>query len=349
MPARQVAAESAHPPRAGKAGGDVPGKVSIAGSGRKPLGSVSDPSRARDLSAELAREALTDPVSAMGKALSRANWMLRRQLRDAVLRSWASVSPAAAADWAMALPSNERLGADCAILAGAVAQPGRAVSLGERLVSADPQHASDLGAALIGALSDAGDYSAAVQFVTSSPQTPLQSEQINTTFQNWAQYQPEAALMAAGAISDPDLKAQALRGVSVGWANADPIGLAQYAASQPPGDLRAQELANALPQWANSDPAAALAWIDNQGPSADFDMGYEAISEMPDLVNLHPVEAMALAEKIADPQLRGNALRNLALKWGTTDAAAASSYVQSSPNFEPSEKTLLIGEIRGQL
>ena len=56
---------------------------------------------------------------------------------------------------------------------------------------------------------------------------------------------------------------------------------------------------------------------------------------------------MKPAEKITDPPLEANTVRNLALKWGESDASAASTYVQATSLFQPEEKSSLTAEILG--
>lgn len=309
---------------------------------RPPSGLTSKQQRARQLT-ELAQR---DPRGALSLALAEANWVWRADFRDAVLRVWAEQAPDAAVGWAMTLREADRARAVTAALSGAAKNPERAAALAARIADADPERAADYGSALISALTEAGAFETTARFVASRPASPLRLEQAANAFTSWAENHPQDALSAALALNDEDLKKASLHGAAVGWAQADPVAAANYAAKLPAGEARAEMLANAVPRWVEHDPVAAAQWLADREAHPDFDMGVVAVATLPAMVKDRPELALSLAQSIADAPLRTNTLRNLALQWAQTDAAAAGRYVEASPLFTPEERQSITAEIR---
>jgi hypothetical protein len=312
---------------------------------RRLAARIHNPVTEREAASALAELAAHDPQRALALALAEPNLRRRVALRDAVLRGWAAHDPDAAAQSALAVREADRTTAVAAVLAGAVEHsPDGAVSLGVRLIASDSAHAADYGQALLTALAEAGEFGLATKFVAASPATPLRAEQMNAAFQTWAEHEPQAAAEAVNAIADPALREEAFRGMAVGWAAADPVGLANFAAGLPAGEGRAQALANALPRWVEQDPVAAASWLAQHDTSPDFDMGVIAVANQPGLLTDRPEMAMNLASSIADPPLRTNTLRTLALKWAEHDPASARHFVETSADFSPEERVSILAE-----
>ena len=301
----------------------------------------------KDYAIKLERLAMTKPEQAMQCALAQPNLSLRAQLRCAVLRGWAATDPKAAVAWAMARPETERGSCFEAVIAGASAQPDLAAQLVAQLSAQDPGRAADYGQTLVNALSEVGAFDAAVRFVTESPSSPQRLEAIHNAFALWGAHDPIRAVNFVNEIADPTLREEAFRGFANGWAESDPAALARYAVDLPPGERRAQAFANALPHWLETDPLAATLWIQERGtdPHPDFDPVILAVTTNAAVTARRPDLAVSLAESIADPLLRTNTLRTLALKWAESDAVAARRYVESSRLFTEEERTSLISEV----
>jgi hypothetical protein len=170
---------------------------------------------------------------------------------------------------------------------------------------------------------------------------------MHNAFALWGAHDPIRAVNFVNEIADPTLREEAFRGFANGWAESDPAALARYAVDLPPGERRAQAFANALPHWLETDPLAATSWIQERGtdPHPDFDPVILAVTANASVTARRPDLAVSLAESIADPLLRTNTLRTLALKWAESDAGAARRYVEGSRLFTEEERPPLISEM----
>jgi hypothetical protein len=233
------------------------------------------------------------------------------------------------------------------VIAGTSAQPALAAQIVAQLSAQDPGRAADYGQALVNALSDVGAFDVAVRFVTESPVSPQRLEAMHNAFTLWGAHDPIRAADFVNKIEDPTLREEAFRGFANGWAEADPAALARYAIELPPGERRAQAFANALPHWLETDPLAATLWVQERGidPHPDFDPVILAVTSNAAVTARRPDLAVSLAESIADPLLRTNTLRTLALKWAESDAGAARRYVEGSRFLPAEEKASLVSEL----
>ena len=300
------------------------------------------PASERDMAAALEELATHDPKRALTRALGEGNFRLRQNLRNAVLRGWATVSPDEAATWALALPEGDRQLALGAVFEGAAKQPEEAAKLATRLCSQDPALAGDYGQFLITGLSEAGAYENAVQFAITN-NSAHHSSWLNAAFFQWSSHQPEQALAAFGKISDPAARMPAFQGLILGWSMANPAAVAAYAANLAPGENRAEALSQALPQWANVDPVSASEWmVSHFDPSPDLDAGVAAVATMPNLLNARPEVAVGWAESIAEPVLRANTLRMISQQWAQRDSGALRRFVASTPDLPAIDRSALL-------
>ncbi len=202
------------------------------------------------------------------------------------------------------------------------------------LISADPVLASDHGNALVAAFARAGLYDEASRFAANGP-AQYRAAWLSSTYQQWATYQPQAALAALETIADPASRHEARAGLYAGWSSSDPAALVGYAQTLPHGDARLQALNDGLSQWVHRDPVAASAWMDNHAPSPDLDTGAAAIALAPALVTQKPDVAASWAESITDPELRASTQIDLIRLWAEHDAAGARDYATRSPGLRP--------------
>jgi hypothetical protein len=304
-------------------------------------------SRPRTPATELAAEralmelARHDPARALVLALGESGERLRERFRDAALKGWAAVAPEKAAAWAMALPPGDRRPAIVAVFSGAIEQPVEAARLGQQLCRQWPAEAGDYGQLLISALTGAGAYEVAARFAwdDTSEHGPAW---LNAAYYQWAMRQPEAALKAFGAITDPVTRNHAFLGLTAGWAEANPAALANYAVKLPAGSERADALGQMLSQWATRDPLTASEWmLKNLNPSTDLDGGVAAVASLPSLVSQRPEIAIGWAESIADPSLRASTLTIVARLWSERDPAGARRYLASAPSLSAEEREAL--------
>ena len=234
------------------------------------------PGRDAELAAAIERLAVTDPASALSRALAETHRWRRAGFVSAALRGWAAGAPEEAAQWALARPSGERESALAAVLAGAAkGDPQAAVALGRR----DPA---------MGSLA------------------------FRSTVIGWAQ--TEAVSLADFAVRLPagNNRTYALGEALRQWVDQDPVGLAgwldrfepnrdldeavsqvalqPFLAERRPGvavswaesitdrHLRSETLGRIVQAWATTDRAGALVFVEG---STAFDPVQRA-----DLLNL---------------------------------------------------------------
>lgn len=307
--------------------------------------------RARNaaLAAMLEKLAALDPDRAMALAKAEVNLKLRDSLVQAALHGWARLSPANAANWALALTDpSAREAALTSVFAGALAvDPEAAVRVCSLVCQQDPGGAAGYGSRLIDALSEAGNFAAAAQLAGQGDgATTQRAIWMAEAYSKWAELQPDQAAAAAAAITDPDARNEALHGVVGGWAASDPAGLAQFLSQQPSGGDRGLMLGQALQSWVGQDPAAAANWINDNtatfGP--DLDQGVESVAT---LNTIKPDLAVNWAESIDDETLRSTALTDILRNWVQTDFSAAQAYFNTTQDLQPADRQQIAEIIAG--
>ena len=296
----------------------------------------------REREALLETLARTDPKRALALTASEGNWLTRDQLRDAALRGWASIEPDAAADWAMQQTVlGERMKCVAAVLQGATAQPDAALRVGIRLCSTDPEPAGFYGHMLINALVErTGNFDAAMRFATSATMVDRQSFLLDSAFYQWAQHDPDRAYAQLASLTDPAIRASALKGLIEGRSDFDPRHFADFAQKLPAGADRTQALAISLQRWAGKDPVAALQWIDRGDPDPDFDPGIAALAVSDTLIASRPEVAMELTDNICDTTKRILTKSRVFFEWALRDPIAARRYAEAIKHPETRETLL---------
>jgi hypothetical protein len=292
------------------------------------------------LAAMLEKLAAADPIRAMGLAQEQKNLRLREGLVHAALRGWASSAPADAANWALALPNqSERSHAIETIFASAVAlSPDEAVRVAAQILEREPGGSGGYGCSLIDALCEAGHFDTAAQFAASGKGGDREAF-LGEAYSKWASLQPEAAAATAAALTDPDIRNQALHGVVGGWAEADPAALTEFLGQLPPGGERGPMLGQALESWVRLDPTAAAAWINNTEMSPDLDAGVKAVASMDlDSGLLKPEAAVSWAESILNEKLRSEALADVLREWARLDPKAAQDFLKTTTHLQPNDR-----------
>ncbi len=301
--------------------------------------------RNHQLAALLETLAATDPQRALGLAHAEGNLKLRDTLVQATLRGWASAAPDAAANWALALPDEDaRVTALRSVFSGAAAKPDEATRLIQKICQDHPAQAVGGGNALIAALCDAGNFTAAAQLAHSGNGTVPGSIWIAEAYSRWAEFQPEAAAQAAVALTDATARTEALHGIVGGWAAGDPAALTHFLADLPEGGDRGSMIGQALKQWAQTDPLATAQWINDREPSADFDAGIAAVAG---LNTVKPTLALNWAESITDARLRSETIASVLHGWLLEEPAAAKDYLATTQQLRPEERARLTAIIAG--
>jgi hypothetical protein len=300
------------------------------------LAQPGTPARNAALTAMLEKLAAVDPDRAMALAKAEGNLKLRDSLTQATLRGWARLSPTNAAAWALALPdANARETALSSVFTGLVAaDPAQAVNLGKLLIQQNPNEALGCGSRLVDALCDAGNFEAAVQ-LASGGDKEQRSFWLAGAYSKWAEFQPEQAAAAAAAITDPDLRNEALHGIVGGWAEADPVALVQFVTKLPSETDDGSILSQALQYWVKHDAAAASQWINSHESGPAMDEGVAAVAIME---SIKPDVAVGWAGSIVNPTLRSETLATVIRSWMTDDLPAARQYFENTKDLLPEDR-----------
>ena len=284
------------------------------------------------------------PQRAIAWAQSQRDPLLQRRLLCAVLHAWGERDPASAVDWALAQDDSVRQSELDAALAGAVKQPQVAVAIVRRLMADYPDNGAAFGGALIVALSNAGEFETALEFLTNAP-SDLRDGWLAAIFQRWGASQPQDAIQKLNSIADGKLRSAALQAVMAGWAGNDPAGLAAFSISLPAGPDRDGGLKLALDNWSLQDPAAMAAWLNTLPPGNDFDQGVTMMLAKTDAANLNTETALQWVQSVSDPALRFDSLATVVTQWAQTDAAAAINFVNNSALLSDQQRSTLLQKI----
>jgi hypothetical protein len=302
------------------------------------------PAGVRAMTAMLESLATVDPERAMALAQAENNLKLKDGLIQASLRGWAKLSPTNAANYALSLAdANAREAAIASVFTGCVAKnPDEAIRLGKNLFQQHPEEAVGYGSRLIDSLCIAGHFDAATQLARDGdPQQ--RSFWIAGAYSRWAEFQPEQAAAAAAAVSDPDLRKEALHGIVGGWAEADPLALVRFTENLPT-ENRGEILGQALQYWVRHDPETAAQWINNHDSGPEFDQGIATVATTEAVA---PKVAIDWADSIVNPQLRSETLQLVLRNWLTSDFASAKKFFDGTSHLLPEQRQELAEVISG--
>ena len=327
---------------AARAGGETPANPAKSSAGwderqwSRLLAQPGNPARNAALAALLENLAAVDPDRAMALARAEGNLKLRDSLTQASLRGWARLSPTNAAAWAFARPdANARETALSSVFAGLVAaDPNQAVSLGKMLIQQHPDEAISCGSRLIDTLCAAGNFEAAAQLAGGGNKEQRSFWEAGA-YAKWAEFQPEQAAAAAAALTDPELRNEALHGIVGGWAEADPVALVQFVTKLPPETDRSSILSQALQYWVKHDAEAASQWINGHEAGPEMDEGVAAVATME---SVKPDVAIGWADSITNPTLRSETLATVIRGWMTADLPAARQYFENTTDLLPEDR-----------
>jgi hypothetical protein len=305
----------------------------------QPLATISDEALLQLARCLVARS----PVQAMVWAQAQAQAALRQRMILAVLRAWGEVDPRSAVHWALARTRDVRETDLRAALTGAVNQPKIAMDLLCELLAEDPDSGGFYAETFTRALGAEGKFQEAIQFLNQAPAGTV-ADSVRAIFSLWMQRQPQAALAAVDAITDPQMRALAFRTAAASWNPNNPAGLAAYAQTLPEGEDRTCALHTAVNNWSQQDPAGLAAWLNTQPPGAEFDADVALLIARTDGANRPPELAMQWVENISDPALQQASLLRVLGEWTQSDPAAAQQYVANATWLNDQQRQSLLAQ-----
>ncbi|HEX2854174.1 MAG TPA: hypothetical protein VHO24_13135 [Opitutaceae bacterium] len=190
----------------------------------------------------IAKLAANDPAAALAEAVRETDPELRQRLVNAVLKAWAAKEPDAAARAALTWPGADRVGPIAAVLEGVASRPSDALRLGTFFCREDPAWAPEHGRALIAALSEAGQFSAAVSFALvggAEVEGEDRNKLLTAAFAGWSQREPQlAAIAATSDLPEEGMRQEALIAVMANWRRLTPDAAEKFVEQLPPGPER---------------------------------------------------------------------------------------------------------------
>jgi hypothetical protein len=280
---------------------------------------------------------LRSPQQALSWAQSLNDPELRERLLFAVLRAWGEQDPRAALTWALQQDESQRSINVEAALAGAATQPDLALELGRELLAQDAASDTAYSSILVGALSAAGKFQAALRFASQGP-ADSRADWLANIFHRWGESLPDEAVKALNTLDQKESHDAAFQALVAGWAAGNPSGLAAYAVKLPPGEDRTRALGAALDNWSMQDPASAGEWLNDLPASPELDQAIAGLITRTDRVNRSPEVAISWVESISDLKLRRDTLIQVMQEWAQTEPAAAWKYFKEVSWLDETER-----------
>ena len=173
-----------------------------------------------------------------------------------------------------------------------------------------------------------------------SIEAETKSELMNFVVGAWAAYEPQSAMQWV--MTQPDeLKTTAIDRLGESWSDADPQAAVNFAAGLTGGAMRESLLLPAFKKWLGADPAAASSWLAAAQPHKDFDPLINELATQPSVNNGQVKEALILAGKVQDPELRLGTVVSILSAFKQKDPTAAAAYLQDIAYLTDSERTRL--------
>jgi len=182
-------------------------------------------------------------------------------LRIALLRRWATLSPADAARWAASLPAEaiRRTAVEQVALAWSATDAQAAWDWSASLEDGETRDAALLSLAYEPARED---LALAFERSTQLADGPDRARLLAHAVANWALTEPQAALDRVREIGVPALRNSTLGRLATRWAESDPRGAATLAVeAMDAGPEQDRTIAAIVQRWAQQDPAGVGTWV----------------------------------------------------------------------------------------
>jgi hypothetical protein len=246
----------------------------------------------------------------------------------AVVRSWAHGDPehALGAARGLSFPGQRELAIDAAIAGwDESGQPGLLEAV-MRLGDMDQQRlAESVARRRVLALGPAG----AFRWVESLEATPTFREMMTVRVASAAAASveggPIAAAWATPRVRSDDRLSSYPRRIATRWVARDPEAAMAWLATLPAGADRSDGVAEAFRAWAMRDHQAAFAWIEQTELQPWNESALAVYTRA--IASERPKEAIELAQRISDPELREGTMIVVGQVWAREDRAAAEAWL----------------------
>ena len=288
-----------------------------------------------------------DPRAALEFARTQLKGDRQAQAISTVIALWGKQDPAAAWTWVSTEMPTATHHFDTLLEVFGKNSTELARQYAGAYTLAHPEAALEVNLAALLGVTYRGDFAGARAYIerAAALDPELRANLNNFVAGQWARFAPADA--AAWVMSQPDgpERNQALIGLGESWSDVDPAAAAAFAAKLPEGESRALAMRQAVAKWVEADPLAARRWVVQTDQYQDFDAAVEAIATQNNFMSREPARAMGWATGIFDDQLRAQTMSTILFNWFPLDRAAATAYLQSSPEFTPAQRADLLQKL----
>lgn len=292
--------------------------------------------------------AALNPQGAISFVRSQLKGDRQAQAMAAVISIWGKADPAAAWSWVSREMPTATHHFDTLLEVFGRSSPETAGRYAASYSLAHPESTLEVHLAALMGIAYNGDFAAARSLVeTNGALDPVIRGNLNNFIAGqWGQFAPEDAAVWVMNLPPGVQRDQALIGLGESWSEINPPRAADFAAQLPPGETRTLAMRQAISKWVESDPDAARNWVLKTDRHEDFDQAVQSIATQNNMMSREPARAMRWASGIFDDTLRVKSESTILFNWYPGDPAAATAYLQSSPDFTPEQRADLLKKMQ---
>lgn len=263
----------------------------------------------------------------------------RQELQSVVARTYGARDPEGAFAWARNLKPRSPSVLHAVVDGIARNDPGRAV---DAVLSLDSEETQRNAMTMIAAqVSYSGDPEALANRLTTLSDGKVKDQAVQTLTSNWAQADPESALMWLLGNAD-HAGAHSFRQVAQQLGHADPEMAVRYT-SKVPSAYRDAWIQHVAPGYAQIDSTAAFNWISQYQGEPAYEAGLAAMIRHSSQED--PRGAARMLETIVDSPHSAAAASTIAAQWVRSEPRAASTWAQEL-NQDEARSSALAGVAR---
>jgi hypothetical protein len=257
---------------------------------------------------------------------------------------WSELDPAAAAKYASLLPKSSDLnGVRQSTLAAWGEQDFEAALAWARNRESDDARKESLSTVLAGLA--AHDPVKALRLISDTFSFADSGQTYDRVFKVWAEHDIAAAVAAAKALKNPELRERALRVVLDRQLQTDPRGALDSMREANLSKDTTNLVFNAFERWVERDRDAARGYLPGLPPG---DIRSKSIFALATAIGRdHPQDALDWSNTLTDPNERAQALARIFNVWPATDAQAALVAARGLP--DASQRSTILAQLSSKL